>query len=120
MKIEQYENSVNTNDFCQVLLDLLLHKYRRCAGKLIVIPRGISAELDEYRDFKFYVDSEVIRGLGFYKYQYIPQRTDANQICVLDLTHGFMEYTNCIDEIEYVYDPERDEVVERVVNSKTL
>lgn len=112
--------SVNTNDFCQVLLDLLLQKYPRCAGKLIVIPRGISAELDKYSDFKLYVDSEVIRGLGFYKYQYIPQRSDANQICVLDLKHRFKEYTNCIDEIEYVYDPERDEVVERVVNSKTI
>lgn len=111
---------VNTNDFCQVLLDLLLQKFPRCAGKLIIIPRDISAELDKYSDFKLYVDSEVIRGLGFYKYQYIPQKSDANQICVLDLTHGFKKYANCIDEIEYVYDPERDEVVERVVESKTI
>lgn len=111
------KNSVNTNNFCQVLLDLLLQKSPSCAGKLIVIPRGISAELDKYSNFKLYVDSEVIRGLGFYKYQYIPQRSDANQICVLDLTHKSMEYTNCKDEIGYVYDPERDEVVEYVVNS---
>ena len=111
---------VNTNNFCQVLLDLLLQKYRRCAGKIIIIPRGISAELDKYSDFKLYVDSEVIRGLGFYKYQYIPQRSDANQICVLDLTHRYKEYTNCIDEIAYMYDPESDVVVERVVNSKTI
>ena len=112
--------SVNTNNFSQVLLDLLLQKYPRCTGKLIVIPRDISAELDKYSDFKLYVDSVVISGLGFYKYQYIPQKSDANYICVLDLTHRFKEYTNCIDEIEYVYDPERDEVVERVVNSKTI
>lgn len=111
--------SVNTNNFCQVLLDLLLQKYHRCPGKLIVIPRGISAELDKYSDFKLYVDSEVVCGLGSYKYQYIPQKSDANQICVLDLTPIPMEYTNCIDEIGYVYDPERDEVVEYVVNSKS-
>ena len=113
-------NSVNTNNFCQVLLDLLLQKYHRCPGKLIVIPRGLSTELDKYTDFKLYVDSEVIRGLGFYKYQYIPQKSDANQICVLDLTPGSMEYTNCIDEIGFVYDQERDEVVKIVVNSKTI
>lgn len=111
-------NSVNTNDFCQVLLDLLLQKYRRCAGKLIIIPRGISAELDKYSDFKLYVDSEVVRGLGCYEYQYIPQRSDANQICVLDSKHGFKEYANCTDEIEYVYDPERDGVIERVIGKK--
>lgn len=113
------KKTVNTNNFCQVLLDLLLQKSPSCAGKLIVIPRGISAELDKYSNFKLYVDSEVIRDLGFYKYQYIPQKSDANQICVLDLTPRPVEYTNCIDKIGYVYDPERDEVVEYVVNSKT-
>lgn len=113
------KKTVNTNNFCQVLLDLLLQKYDRRSGKLIVIPRGISAELDKYSDFKLYVDSEVVCGLGSYKYQYIPQKSDANQICVLDLTPRSMEYTNCIDKIGYVYDPERDEVVEYVVNSKT-
>lgn len=57
-------NSVNTNNFCQVLLDLLLQKYHRCPGKLIVIPRGLSTELDKYSDFKLYVDNHNNPWLG--------------------------------------------------------
>ena len=112
------KKSVNTNEFGQVLLDWFLRKCPRCADRLIIVSRGITTELDKYCDFKLYIDSDVIHGLGCYKYQYIPQKSDANQICVLDLTHGFKEYTNCIDEIEYFYDSERNEIVERVVDSK--
>lgn len=56
--------SININNFYQVLLDLLLQKHRCCAGKLIIVPRGVYAELGKYSDFKPYVDSDVIRGLG--------------------------------------------------------
>ena len=107
---------MSNEQFIQVLLDLL-KKYPRCAGKIIEIGRGLSSELDLYTDFKLYMDTYAESALRYYEYQYIPQRSDANHISVLDLTHGYREYSNCIDEIEYSYDAERDELIETVVAS---
>lgn len=64
------------------------------------------------------MDTKAESALLYYGYQYIPQRSDADRISVLDLTHGNREYSNCMDEIEYRYDAERDELMETVVASR--
>lgn len=108
---------MSNEQFIQVLLDLL-KKYPRCAGKIIEIERGLSSELDAYTDFKLNMDTYAESALRYYDYQYIPQRSDADHISVLSLKHGYREYSNCIDEIEYSYDAERDELIETVVASR--
>ena len=111
--------STNTIEFEQILLGLLLQKCPRLAGKIIEIKRGVFVELDKYNNFEQYVDANVIKSLAYYNYQYIPQKSNADCISIL-LTHIKKRKINSVEEIEYSYNAETDEVEEKVVNSTPI
>ena len=110
----------NTTEFEQILLDLLLQRSPRIAGKIIQIKRGVFVELDKYNNFEQYVDANVIKSLVYYKYQYIPQKSNADCISILDLTHSYKRNNNSVEEIEFSYNAETDEVEEKVLNSTPI
>lgn len=64
---------------------------------------------------RVYIDTSFQATLKQNRYQYIEKHSSADEICLLDLTPGVKEYTNRIDKIEYAYDSEKDEVIERVI-----
>ena len=109
--------TTNTTEFEQKLLDLLLQKCPRLAGKIIEIKRGVFVELDKYNNFEQYVDANVIKSLAYYNYQYIPQKSNAISIL---LTHIKKRKINSVEEIEFSYNAETDEVEEKVVNSTPI
>lgn len=109
--------TTNTTEFEQILLGLLLQKCPRLAGKIIEIKRGVFVELD--KNFEQYVDANVIKSLAYYNYQYIPQKSNADCISIL-LTHIKKRKINSVEEIEYSYNAEKDEVEEKVVNSTPI
>ena len=111
--------TTNTTEFEQILLGLLLQKCPRLAGKIIEIKRGVFVELDKYNNFEQYVDANVIKSLAYYNYQYIPQKSNADCISIL-LTHIKKRKINSVEEIEYSYNAETDEVEEKVVNSTPI
>lgn len=112
--------TTNTTEFEQILLGLLLQKCPRLAGKIIEIKRGVFVELDKYNNFEQYVDANVIKSLAYYNYQYIPQKSNADCISILDLTHSYKRNNNSVEEIEFSYNAETDEVEEKVVNSTPI
>lgn len=111
--------TTNTNEFEQKLLELLLQKCPRIAGKIIEIKRGVFVELDKYNNFEQNVDANVIKSLAYYNYQYIPQKSNADCISIL-LTHIKKRNINSVEEIEYSYNAETGEVEEKVVNSTPI
>ena len=111
--------TTNTTEFEQILLELLLQKCPCIAGKIIEIKRGVFVELDKYNNFEQYVDANVIKSLAYYNYQYIPQKSNADCISIL-LTHMKKRNNNSVEEIEYSYNAETDEIEDKVVNSTPI
>lgn len=106
-----------TNDFLQHLLDILKQQQRH-GGKLVYIEKGKYPELESYNNFKVYIDDNVRHVLAINKYQYIQNKSAANCICLLDGTHVFKEYSNCVDEMAPFYDSFNDCVKYKFVSSK--
>lgn len=106
------------NIFKQEFLELLLH-YPRIPGKFINIPKSLLPQPSTIIDMRLYFDSSLKNALLQNGYQYIQSKSTENYIIILDLTHGFKEYQNCIDEIAYQYDATNDTINEVVINTIT-
>lgn len=117
-KLNNMDKEKITNEFLQHLLDILKQQQRH-GGKLVYIEKGMYPELESYNDFKVYIDDNVKHVLAINKYQYIQNKSCANCICLLDRTHVFKEYSNCVEELEPFYDPFKECVDFNVASSKS-
>lgn len=104
------------NAFWQEFFEIL-RGYTRTPGKFVTIKKFQMPNSSPIGDMRAYVDSSVKSALRQRGFQYVQNHSDANKICLLDMTHKTKDYSNCIDEIEFVYDSELDKVEERVVKS---
>ena len=102
------------NTFIQEFFDVL-RPYPQRPGQFIKVEKKQLPQPSTILDMREYVDTSFEATLIQHGYQYILKRSTPNEICLLDLTHGVKIYQNAIDEIEYIYDFEKDEVIEVVV-----
>ena len=105
----------NPNTFIQEFFDVL-RTYPKRPGQFIKVEKKKMPQPSTILDMREYVDTSFEATLIQHGYQYILKRSTPDEICLLDLTHGVKIYQNAIDEIEYIYDFEKDEVIEVVVN----
>ena len=71
-------------------------------------------------NMKVYVDTGVQQALQQQGYQYLPTKSTPDVIYLLDIRHGYRDYENCVDEIAYTYDADKDCVTEIVVACKNI
>ena len=109
----------NPNTFIQEFFDVL-RPYPKRPGQFIKVEKKQLPQPSTILDMREYVDTSFDATLIQHGYQYIMKRSTPDEICLLDLTHGVKIYQNAIDEIEYIYDFEKDEVIEKEVNTKTI
>lgn len=96
----------------------VLSTYGRRSGEIVYIEKKQMLQSDTILDMRAYIDASVEGELIRKKYQYIPTKSTCNCICLLDLTHRFHEYENCIDEIAYNYNFNSNMVEEVIVDTK--
>ena len=102
--------------FQQEFLELLLHS-PRIPGRFIEIVKSLLPQPYTITDMRLYFDTSLISALQQHGYQYIQSKSTKDAIVVLDLTHGFKEYQNCIDEIAFHYDATTDTINETVIKT---
>lgn len=102
------------NTFIQEFFDIL-RTYPKRPGSFVKVEKKQLPQPTTILDMRVYIDTSFQATLKQNRYQYIEKHSSADEICLLDLTPGVKEYTNRIDKIEYAYDSEKDEVIERVI-----
>lgn len=105
------------NIFIQEFFDVL-RTYPKRPGNFVKVGKIQLPQPSTILDMRVYIDTSFQASLKQNGYQYIEKHSSADEICLLDLTPVVKEYTNCIDKIEYAYDSEKDEVIERVIWTK--
>ena len=105
--------------FQQEFLELLLH-YPRIPGRFIEIVKSLLPQPYTITDMRLYFDTSLISALQQHGYQYIQSKSTEDVIILLDLTHSFKEYQNCIDEIAFYYDASTDTINEMVINTTMI
>lgn len=107
----------NPNTFIQEFFDVL-RAYPKRPGQFVKVEKKQLPQPSTILDMREYADTSFKATLIQYGYQYIMKRSTPDEICLLDLTHGVRIFDNGTDEIEYIYDFEKDEVIERIVGRK--
>lgn len=112
-------NAKGIEIFRQEFFDIV-RKQPMAPGKIIPIYRKSMPSPDSICDMKVYVDTSVQQALLQQDYQYLPTKSTADVIYLLDIRHGYRDYENCVDEIAYSYDSDNDCVIETVVDTKSI
>lgn len=107
---------MNPDIFFQEFFNVL-RNYPKYPGNFVKIEKTQLKNHLTIGDMRVYVDTSFQQTLHQIAYLYIRKHSTSEAIVLLDLTHSYMDYENCIEEIGYSYDFERDDIIPVTINT---
>lgn len=107
---------MNTDIFLNEFFNIL-HDYPKSPSNFVKIEKKQLKNYHTIGDMRVYVDTSFQQKLRKANYLYIIKDSTSEAIILLDLKHSFTDYANCIEEIGYSYDFDRNQIVPVSVNT---